>query len=99
MTPRRSGLSTETLNQGRQTRVGTTYELKKRGKPENPLTKMTFKIPRQIHHKLLEIAHTKGTSQQELLAQALYEWLRVNGAPDLAPLLIAKPDEKADDNK
>jgi hypothetical protein len=48
----------------------------------------TFKIPRQIHQKLLEIANTKGTSQQELLTQALAEWLSRNGAPDLVRLYL-----------
>jgi len=58
---------------------------------------MTFKIPRPIHQKLLEIAHTEGTSQQELLAQALYEWLIRHGARDLAPLLMAPAKEEPDE--
>lgn len=91
--PRKGGLSTETMNQGKGVLGG--YEPRKRGKPNNPLTKMTFKIPRGVHHKLLAIADAKGTSQQELLTQALFEWLQNHGEADAA-LLLAEAARKGE---
>ena len=77
------------LQYGATTNANVLYQPNQRGKPENPLTKMTFKIPRRVHQKLLEIAHAGGTSQQELLTQALSEWL-AKRAPEMVPLLTSE---------
>jgi hypothetical protein len=56
-------------------------------KPKGPQAKLSFELPRKVHQKLLEIGRSNGISQEEILTEALYEWLLSNGKADVAALL------------
>ena len=61
-------------------------------KREIPEAKMTFRLPRRVHQRLLEIAKTNRISQEEIMTEALYEWLLSNGAADVASLLSGQSE-------
>jgi hypothetical protein len=51
---------------------------------------MSFKIPREVQRRLIELGRTNGISQEEILTAALYEWLLSNGKADVAALLAGE---------
>ena len=56
-----------------------------RGQPERDKVAATFYIPRPTHKRLKEMALARSTSLQQLLEEAVDEWLGRSGEPPFHP--------------
>jgi hypothetical protein len=52
------------------------YNPRQRGKPDEPLYHMTFKIPRGSQRRLRDYAESHATNLQDIVAQAVDIWMR-----------------------
>jgi len=68
------------------------YQPLRPAKPKGPQAKLSFELPRKVQQKLLEIGRTNGISQEEILTEALYQWLLSNGKADVAALLSGQSE-------
>jgi hypothetical protein len=64
----------------RATKVASTQ-----GQPERDKVAATFYIPRPTHRRLKEMALARSTSLQQLLEEAVDEWLGRSGEPPFHP--------------
>jgi hypothetical protein len=64
----------------RSTKVATT-----RGRPEKDKVAATFYIPRPTHKRLKSMALERSTSLQQLLEEAVDEWLQRQSEPPFHP--------------
>ena len=78
------GLSAETMSGAADT-DRPTLAAKTRGKPEKRNASMTFFIPRPTHERMRAIALGRNTSLQQLVAEAVDEWLAKRGEPPFEP--------------
>lgn len=78
------GLSAETMTGAADT-DRPTLAAGVRGNPEKKKASMTFFIPRPTHERMRAIALSRNTSLQQLVAEAVDEWLAKNGEPPFQP--------------
>ena len=64
---------------------GKRYTPRTRGRPERDLYHMTFKMPRKTQKKLSTFAADQNTTLQDLVAQAVDEWMQARGVGDFDP--------------
>jgi len=56
-----------------------------RGRPDKDKVAATFYIPRPTHKRLKEMALARSTSLQQLLEEAVDQWLQRAGEPPFHP--------------
>jgi hypothetical protein len=56
-----------------------------RGRPDKDKVAATFYVPRPTHKRLKEMALARSTSLQQLLEEAVDEWLQRAGEPPFHP--------------
>ncbi len=64
---------------------GKGYTPRIRGKPERDLYPMTFRMPRKTQKVLALYAVEQNTTLQDLVAQAVDEWMRARDLGDFDP--------------
>jgi hypothetical protein len=91
MPPRKSGSSSARRKQASPGKT-IVYQPLRPAKRKGRQATMSFKIPREVQLKLIELGRTNGISQEEILTEALYEWLLSNGEAGVAALLAGEDE-------